>query len=202
MATSAFPCLPSLCHRSLSADSHTPLAIKVCTQARRNLRILSAYQVQSPALFRINARLRPRAPLHTPGVTLCAAAFPAASEGITPPSSLLRAHGPYQNPPAVFGFPCYGRSLQVVVSPCREMVLPGVISAILVQVLGPLPRGVSPVRLPVSSRKASASPHGSQVRHAGCPSQCSFCEDWISGLQSFLYVRAPILVRPPGCSHR
>ena len=105
MATSAFPCLPSLCHRSLSADSHTPLATKVCAQARRNLRIVSACQVQSPALFRINARLRPRAPLHTPGVALCVAAFPAASEGIAPPSSLLRAHGPCQNPPAVFSSP-------------------------------------------------------------------------------------------------
>jgi len=71
-----------------------------------------------------------------------AAASRATSVGVTPLSSLIRAHAPDQNPPAVFGSTYYGRSLQVVTSPCWELALPGVISAILVWVLGPLPRSV------------------------------------------------------------
>ena len=52
----------------------------------------------------------------------------------------------------------YARSSQVAASPCWCMDLPDFISAILAEVPGPLPRGVPPVRLPVSSRRASASP--------------------------------------------
>ena len=49
------------------------------------------------------------------------------SEGITLPSSLIRAHGPDQNPPADFGCPYFSRSSQVVASPCWEMALPDII---------------------------------------------------------------------------
>jgi len=59
------------------------------------------------------------------------------SEDITPPSSLLRAHAPVQNPPAYFDLPYKAGSLQVVASLCWEMDLPDVISAILAQVPGP-----------------------------------------------------------------
>ena len=68
--------------------------------------------------------------------------------------------------------------------------------------LGPLPRSAPSVHLLVSSRRASASPQTAQVRRARQPSQCSFNDVNISGLQSFLYVQAPILARPPGCTHR
>ena len=144
----------------------------------------------------------PRAPLRAPGVTHCAATSSVASAGVTPPSSLIRTHAPDQNPPADFGFPYFGRSLQVVASPCWELALPGVISAILAWVLGPLPRSAPSVHLLVSSRRASASPQTAQVRRARQPPQCSFNDVNISGLQSFLYVQAPILARPPGCTHR
>ena len=33
-------------------------------------------------------------------------------------------------------------------------------------------------------------------------SQCNFYEGMVSRLQSFRYVQAPILTRPPGCTHR
>ncbi|MCD6196951.1 MAG: hypothetical protein J7K15_00060 [Deltaproteobacteria bacterium] len=54
------------------------------------------------------------------------------SEGITPPSSLILAHAPDQNPLSDFGYPYFRESLQVVISPCWEMALPDVISAIFV----------------------------------------------------------------------
>ncbi len=148
------------------------------------------------------ARQVPRAPLLAPGVTSYDAVSRTPSEGITPPSSLIRTHAPDKNPLAGFGCPYSGKSLQVVVSPCWEMALPDVISAIRVWVHGPLPRSAPSVRLPVSSRRASASPQKSQVRHARPPSQCNFDDGTLSRLQSIRDVQAPILARPPGCTHR
>ena len=120
------------------------------------------------------ARQVPRAPLPATGVTSYGVTSRITSEGIAPPSSLIRAHAPDHNPPFNFAFGYFERSLQVAVSPCWKMALPGVISAILVWVLGPLPRGAPSVHLPVSSRTASASPHRAQVRRARHPSQCNF----------------------------
>jgi hypothetical protein len=55
-------------------------------------------------------------------------------------------------------------SLQVVASPCWKMALPDIISATLVQVLGPIPRRDLRVLIPVSSPETLASPHRKQVR--------------------------------------
>lgn len=119
---------------------------------------------QRPRLAK--ARQVPRAPLLATGVTSRGVMSLITSEGVTPPSSLILTHAPDQIPLTDFGFPLYSGSLQVVTSPCWEMVLPGVISAILVWVLGPLPRSASSVLLSVSSRRATASPHEAQVRRA------------------------------------
>jgi len=100
-----------------------------------------------------------------PGVTWGGVISGITSEGIPLPSSLLRAHASDQMPPAAFGRPSDHGSVQVVVSPCWQMARPGVISAVLVEVPGPLPRGVPSVHLLVSSQRASASPHSPQVRH-------------------------------------
>jgi hypothetical protein len=63
-------------------------------------------------------------------------------------------------------------------------------------------RGVPPVLRPVSSRRTSASPQTSQVRHTHLPLPCNFHRESISRLQSFHYVQAPTLDRLPGCTHR
>jgi hypothetical protein len=68
------------------------------------------------------------------------------------------------------------RSLQVVASPCWELALPDVSSTVCVEVLGPIPRRVRPVHLPVSSRTTSASPHEGQVRHAKYPLHYNFSQ--------------------------
>jgi len=65
-------------------------------------------------------------------------------------------------------------SLQVVASPCWEMALPDVISEFLVQVLGPIPRDVLLVHVPVSSQETPASHLMERVSHIACPRQCSF----------------------------
>ena len=61
--------------------------------------------------------------------------------------------------------PSYTGSLQVAASPCWLLALPDIISAIFVEVLGPIPRRVRQVLLPISSPTAAASRHGKRVRH-------------------------------------
>lgn len=125
------------------------------------------------------------------------------SEGVTPPSSLLRAHAPDQNPPTHFELPYRAGSLQVVASPCWEMVLPDVISAILAQVPGPLPRDASLVPLSVSSQRVTASPSLHKVRHIqNSRRNATSTTTPFSERQSFRYVQAPMLASPPGCTYR
>lgn len=69
-------------------------------------------------------------------------------------------------------YTCAVRSLQVVVSPCWESVLPDVISAVFVRVPGPIPRSV-PWSIPLASLaeqetepRTSASPKVCRARHA------------------------------------
>jgi hypothetical protein len=68
----------------------------------------------------------------------------------------------------------YPGSSQVAVSPCWDLALPDVSSTVCVEALGPIPRRVRPVRLPVSSRTTSASPYEGQVRHAKPPRHDNF----------------------------
>ena len=81
------------------------------------------------------------------------------------------------------------------------MVLPDFVPAFLAQSLGPLPRSVSSLHVPVSSRRASASQQGLRARHTKRSRTASFAGGHISGLQTFLYVQAPVLARPSGCPH-
>lgn len=128
--------------------------------------------------------------------------YSTTSEGVTPPSSLIRTHAPDQIPPVLF-VPLLDGSLQVVASPCWEMTLPDVISAILAWVLGPLPRDASLVLSSVSSQRIPASPQFYQVRRiqniTAMPLQR--CPD-LSRRQSFRYVQAPMLARPPDGTYR
>lgn len=96
------------------------------------------------------------------------------SEGITPPSSLLQAHAPDQHPPSASGRPLCARSLQVAASPCWLLDLPDIISAIFVKVLGPLPRRVRQLHLPISSPATAASRHRKRVRHTRLSLQSDF----------------------------
>ena len=165
LATLAFPTGPSHDDGSLNADSSTPLAPIVYPLARHYTAVTSLSGSKSWAVPR-SCPSQGREPLcPPPGVTWCGVISGITSEGITLPSSLLRAHASDHMPPVAFGCPSDHGSVQVVVSPCWQMALPGVISAVLVEVPGPLPRSVPLVRMLVSSQRASASPHSPQVRH-------------------------------------
>lgn len=126
----------------------------------------------------------------------------AAWEGITPPSSLLRAHAPDRNPPRASDSSLCAWSLQVAVSPCWETALPDVISATLAQVPGPIPRRAPWLRLSVPSPGTPVSPHGKRVRRADLPPHGNFggepyIEAAVIRLPSGSYTRsAPRLLRP------
>src|SRR5262249_35296658 len=83
---------------------------------------------------------------------------------IAPTGSCAR---PWSSPR--LGGPSVVGSVQVVASPCWTMALPDIVSAICVEVLGPIPRRVRQVRLPISSPTTAASRHGKHVRHTGKP---------------------------------
>ncbi len=70
--------------------------------------------------------------------------------------------------------PLCTRSLQVVASPCWAMALPDIISATLVQVLGPIPRRAPRLHLSIPSPRTPASPHGKRVRRADLSPHGSF----------------------------
>jgi hypothetical protein len=73
----------------------------------------------------------------------------AAWRGVTPSSSLIRAHAPDHHPPHASARALYAGSLQVLASPCWAMALPDIISATLVQVLGPIPRRAPRLRVSI-----------------------------------------------------
>jgi hypothetical protein len=86
-----------------------------------------------------------------------------SSEGVTPPSQLIRAHAPDQNPPRASASALCAGSLQVAASPCWEMALPDIISATLVQALGPIPRRAPRLRSSIPSPRTPAFTHGKMV---------------------------------------
>jgi hypothetical protein len=97
---------------------------------------------------------------------LCSVMFYTTSEGVTLPSSsywLMRQTKFL--PPSSLNY--YDMPSQVVAPAWRDwkMALPDIISAILAQAPGPLPRSVLSVRLLASSRKTTASHPTSHVRH-------------------------------------
>ena len=144
----------------------------------------------------------PRAPLPASGVTVGGEMSSISSAGVTRPSSLLRAHAPVPAPPNACGR-CLGHR---VFAGCSQPLL----------VLGPsrryLRRPDEGAWTPTPPRPPGAYPFLPE-RHRPCPTverlgtrktPCNATSTGrlISRLQSFAYVQAPSLARPPGCTHR
>jgi hypothetical protein len=123
----------------------------------------------------------PRAPLPGVGVPHRQGDLPRHLRGrypsfLAPTGSCARPQpSPHLGGPSVVG------SLQVVASPYWTMALPDIVSAICVEVLGPIPRRVRQVPMPISSPTTAASRHGKHVRHTGKPLQSDFDRERIFG---------------------
>jgi hypothetical protein len=153
---------PSHRVRSFSADPHTPLPVMVCFQGRSIVHRpdMSGYSWSCHV---------PRAPLHDQGVTSLVVVSWTTSAGVTPPSSLLRAHAPVLNPPRASVCPSNTRSVQVAVSPCWEEDLPGVLSAHLSLRAWTSTPAAPVVLMPVSSHGTTAFPTCGTGRHSTLP---------------------------------
>ena len=127
---------------------------------------------------------------------------PRTSMGVTPLSSLLRAHAPDHVPPPACGRPSVWGSVQVAASPCCDVVLPDVISACLSLDAWTLTPAARWVPVPIASPPPSAFPQSSWGRLPASIRSATSEREVMSGLQSFAHVQAPILARPPGCSYR
>jgi hypothetical protein len=141
----------------------------------------------------------PRVPSPASGVTSNGELSSNSWAGITRPSSLLRTHAPVLTPHDGLGLKALcRRSLQVAVSPCWDEHLPDVISAILVEAPGPIPRRVPRVPLPVASPRTSASRQKRHVRHAGRISATQLQQrGFFRGCSHSLMFRLPNLLGPP-----
>ena len=100
-----------------------------------------------------------RAPLPNVGVTSVGEMCTISSEGVTPPSSLLRAHVPLPLGSLLLRhLASFEESWQVVRSPCCPRELPDVISENLSLDAGSRTPAVHRVLSPVSSTMSSAFP--------------------------------------------
>lgn len=159
---------------------------------------LSRLCVRAPT----KARQVPRAPLPTTGVTCCGVTSRITSEGITPPSSLLRAHAPDHVPPVAFGSPVpqvfagcrqslltHGPSRHYLCNPCTGAWTP-------------TPRCSLLAHVRFFQRDNGLTSFDTGSAHQIFPIMQLQLGATISRLQSFRYVQAPVLASPPGCTHR
>ena len=90
-------------------------------------------------------------------------------------------------------------SLQVAACPCWKKALPDVLSSLCGEVRGPVPRRASSVPLPVSSRRAAASPAVQEVRRAETPAMiATSMTNRFRGCSHAVMFRLPHLLGPQG----
>jgi len=134
------------------------------------------------------------------------------SEGVTPPSSLIRTHASDQNPPYRFRV----RLIRKVFAGCCQPLLEvgpsrrylhnlckGAWTRTPPRSQRSCPFGRPCARLGRFDRKdIGLAPESTNSAREKISLQCNFNREGISRLQSFTNVQAPLLARPPGCTYR
>ena len=138
------------------------------------------------------------------GVTSVGEMCTVSSEGVTPPSSLLRAHVPLPlGSPLLRHLASFEESWQVVLSPCCPRELPDVISENLSSDAGSRTPAVPPCALTCFFPGGVGLPRaktGSASRV--CPTNYDSSQARVSRLQIFLYVPASKFAHPPDRPYR
>ena len=121
---------------------------------------------------------------------------------VTTPSSLLRTHAPDPRPLDVCGFPSTSSLCRLPSAPAGPWPFPTLSPRSLYRCLDPYP--VVSFRCPCSFLPGWLRPH---VRVKTFDTQETPClaastGETFSGLQSFVYLQAPMLARPPSCTYR
>jgi hypothetical protein len=193
---------PSHRTRALSAGLHTARRPRVCLHPRPDTDLHTNPGSAPGDEMRSQDHRVPRAPLPGPGVTWSRAAFNVASVGITPPSSLIRAHAPVLQP-----LPPFGLLMKEVFAGCCQPLL----------VIGPSrhylcnPYAGAWTLTPPCSSSAHAhffpedtglTSRETRSAHETIPAMRLLQGAAITRLQSFVNLQAPTLARPPGRTHR
>jgi hypothetical protein len=125
-----------------------------------------------------------------------------ASEGITPLSSLLRAHASDHHPPRASVVPRSQGLCRLSPVPAGRWPFPTLSLQSLRRRLDPYPAVSSRCTCPFLPWKRRPHATGNAFGTRKYPCKAVSTGSRISGLQSFDYLQAPTLARPPGCSHR
>ncbi len=128
--------------------------------------------------------------------------FCITSEGVTPPSLLLRTHAPDQNPPILFGSPYSMGPCRLSPVPAGWWSFPTLSLQSIHRCLDPYPGMPLWCPRPFLPRELQPQPRCTDFGTSNIPPQCNFNGDPISRRQSFRYVQAPMVASPPGCTHR
>jgi len=124
------------------------------------------------------------------------------SECITTPSSLIRAHAPDHKPLDVYGFTSTSSLCRLPSAPAGLWPFPTLSPRSLYGCLDPYP--VVSFRCLCSFLPGRLRPHVRVKTFGTQDSPCNAAStgETLSGLQSFVYLQAPILARPPSCTYR
>src|SRR5215469_1410483 len=126
-----------------------------------------------------------------------------SSEGVTPPSLLLRAHVPLPLGSLLLRHLTSAKSLcRLYTVPAAHGSFPTLSLKVFPWMLDPLPRRNHRVLSPVTSTVSSAFPRKPWVGFRICPTNHDFSQGGISRLQIFRNVPASKFARPPDRSYR
>jgi hypothetical protein len=125
-----------------------------------------------------------------------------ASEGVTPPSSLIRAHAPDQNPPVVFGSPYWTGLCRLLPVPAGRWSFPTLSLQSVHRRLDPYPGMPLWCICPFLPRELQPHPRCTGFGASDNRRNATLTTTPISRRQSFRYVQAPMLASPPGCTYR
>lgn len=128
--------------------------------------------------------------------------FCISSEGVTPPSPLLRTHAPDPIPPVLFGSPYSTDLCRLPPAPAGIGSFPTLSLQSLHRCLDPYPGTPLWCSCPFLPRESQPQPRCTLFGASSIPPQCNFNGDLFTGRQSFRYVQAPMVVSPPGCTYR
>ena len=145
----------------------------------------------------------PRAPLPEAGVTHSRGDLQSRlTEDITPPSSLVRAHASDHIPPSALVVPRTPGPCRLSPVPAGGWPFPTLSLQSLRRRLDPYPAASLECTCPFLPREHR--PHAAEDAFGtrNCPCNATSTGSRISGLQSFDYLQAPTLARPPDCTHR
>ena len=143
----------------------------------------------------------PRAPLHVRGVTSPVMVSRTMSAGVTPPSSLVRAHAPVLPPPRASVLPSTPGLCRLLSAPAGRRTFPTLSLRICPYVLGPLPRRLMRCIYPFLPPRQRPAPRSDRVGAQQSPySDCSTAP--FARLQSFRHVQAHRYARHPDRSYR